>query len=44
MKVVSETENEITREFDDGTTGRAACLVGADGIHCSSSKVLVPKF
>ena len=42
-KVVSETETEVSWEFDDGTTGEAACLIGADGIHSSVRKYLYPE-
>jgi 2-polyprenyl-6-methoxyphenol hydroxylase-like FAD-dependent oxidoreductase len=42
VKVLSETETEVFWEFDDGTTGQAACLIGADGIHSSVRKYLYP--
>ncbi|KAJ5120044.1 hypothetical protein N7448_010713 [Penicillium atrosanguineum] len=42
VKVLSETETSVTWEFEDGTTGHAACLVGADGIHSRVRKYLYP--
>ncbi|KAJ5198214.1 uncharacterized protein N7498_007331 [Penicillium cinerascens] len=42
VKILSETETEVTWEFEDGTTGSAACLVGADGIHSRVRKHLYP--
>ena len=42
VKVLSETETSVTWEFEDGTTGHAACLVGADGIHSRVRKYLFP--
>ncbi|KAJ5396466.1 hypothetical protein N7509_004579 [Penicillium cosmopolitanum] len=41
-RVLSESETEVTWEFEDGTTGRASCLVGADGIHSRVRKHLYP--
>lgn len=41
-RVTSETETVVTWEFEDGTTGHAACLVGADGIHSRVRKYLYP--
>ena len=40
--VKSETETEVIWEFEDGTIGQAACLVGADGIHSRVRKYLYP--
>ncbi|KAJ5577430.1 uncharacterized protein N7459_006394 [Penicillium hispanicum] len=40
--VISETETGVTWGFEDGTTGHAACLVGADGIHSRVRKYLYP--
>jgi 2-polyprenyl-6-methoxyphenol hydroxylase and related FAD-dependent oxidoreductases len=42
VRVLSETEKSVTWEFEDGTTGHAACLVGADGIHSRVRKYLYP--
>ncbi|KAJ6016328.1 hypothetical protein N7540_010919 [Penicillium herquei] len=42
IEVTSETETEVTWNFGDGTTGRASCLVGADGIHSRVRKYLYP--
>lgn len=41
-QILFESETEVTWKFDDGTTGRAACLVGADGIHSRVRKYLYP--
>lgn len=41
-RVLTESETEVTWEFEDGQTGRAACLVGADGIHSRVRKYLYP--
>jgi 2-polyprenyl-6-methoxyphenol hydroxylase-like FAD-dependent oxidoreductase len=43
VKVLAETATEVSWEFDDGTTGQAACLIGADGIHSSVRKYLYPE-
>lgn len=43
VRVVSETETDVTWEFDDGTTITATCLVGADGIHSKVRKYLYPE-
>lgn len=40
--VLSESENDVTWEFEDGTTGQAACLAGADGIHSRVRKYIYP--
>lgn len=40
--VISETERDVTWAFEDGTTGTATCLVGADGIHSRVRKYLYP--
>ncbi|GIC90488.1 FAD-dependent oxidoreductase [Aspergillus udagawae] len=42
VRVVAETEEDITFEFADGTTETATCLVGADGIHSRVRKYLYP--
>lgn len=41
-QVISESETEVTWEFEDGTKGHASCLVGADGIHSRVRKYLYP--
>ncbi|KAJ5994063.1 hypothetical protein N7451_009787 [Penicillium sp. IBT 35674x] len=41
-RVISETERDVTWAFEDGTTGTATCLVGADGIHSRVRKYLYP--
>lgn len=41
-KVLSESETEVNWEFEDGTTGCASCLVGADGIHSRVRKYIYP--
>lgn len=40
--VVTETKEEVTWQFDDGSSGKASILVGADGIHSSVRKYLAP--
>ncbi|KAJ5547908.1 hypothetical protein N7513_005142 [Penicillium frequentans] len=40
--VICETERDVTWAFEDGTTGTATCLVGADGIHSRVRKYLYP--
>ena len=40
--IVSETASAVTWAFADGTTGTAAYLVGADGIHSRVRKYLYP--
>ena len=42
VRVVSETDTDVTWEFDDGTSAFATCLVGADGIHSKVRKYLYP--
>ncbi|CAG8275327.1 unnamed protein product [Penicillium salamii] len=42
VTVLAETETEVSWEFGDGTTGQAACLIGADGIHSRVRKYLYP--
>ncbi|KAL4884872.1 hypothetical protein BJY04DRAFT_180929 [Aspergillus karnatakaensis] len=42
-KVLSETKENVTWEFDDGTTETATVLVGADGIHSKVRKYLYPE-
>ena len=42
MKVISETETEVTWEFQDGTTESADILIGADGIHSTVRSYLYP--
>ncbi|RFU32811.1 hypothetical protein B7463_g3495, partial [Scytalidium lignicola] len=41
-RVVSETDNEVMWEFEDGTTQSAGILVGADGIHSTVRRYLYP--
>ncbi|KAJ5651170.1 uncharacterized protein N7484_004893 [Penicillium longicatenatum] len=41
--ILSETDAEVTWAFEDGTTGTASCLVGADGIHSRVRKYLYPE-
>ncbi|KAF7716976.1 Uncharacterized protein PECH_003214 [Penicillium ucsense] len=41
-RVLTESESEVTWAFEDGRTGRAACLVGADGIHSRVRRYLYP--
>lgn len=41
-RVLTESETEVTWEYEDGQTGRASCLVGADGIHSRVRKYLYP--
>lgn len=41
--VISESESNISWAFEDGTTGNASCLVGADGIHSRVRKYLYPE-
>ncbi|CEJ56992.1 hypothetical protein PMG11_05702 [Penicillium brasilianum] len=41
-RILTESETEVTWEFEDGQIGRAACLVGADGIHSRVRKYLYP--
>ncbi|KAJ5377660.1 uncharacterized protein N7496_005069 [Penicillium cataractarum] len=41
-RVLTESETEVTWEFEDGQIGRATCLVGADGIHSRVRKYLYP--
>ncbi|OQE19263.1 hypothetical protein PENFLA_c019G01679 [Penicillium flavigenum] len=43
VRIVSETETDVTWEFDDGTTTAATCLVGADGIRSKVRKYLYPE-
>lgn len=41
-RILTESETAVTWEFEDGQIGRAACLVGADGIHSRVRKYLYP--
>jgi 2-polyprenyl-6-methoxyphenol hydroxylase-like FAD-dependent oxidoreductase len=41
--IISETDTEVTWAFENGTTGTASCLVGADGIHSRVRKYLYPE-
>ncbi|KAJ5692261.1 hypothetical protein N7462_001684 [Penicillium macrosclerotiorum] len=41
-RILTETDTEVTWAFEDGTAGRASCLVGADGIHSCVRKYLYP--
>ncbi|KAF2172562.1 hypothetical protein M409DRAFT_50237 [Zasmidium cellare ATCC 36951] len=40
--IVSETEEEVTWQFDDGSSASASILVGADGIHSAVRKYIAP--
>ncbi|KAA8641992.1 hypothetical protein EYZ11_004250 [Aspergillus tanneri] len=42
MNVIAETTTDVTYQFEDGTTQKATCLVGADGIHSRVRKYLYP--
>jgi 2-polyprenyl-6-methoxyphenol hydroxylase-like FAD-dependent oxidoreductase len=42
IQILTETETDVSWEFEDGTTATAACLVGADGIHSRVRKYLYP--
>lgn len=42
VKVVAETEDEVTCEFSNGSTASASLLVGADGIHSTIRKYIAP--
>ncbi|KAF7169986.1 hypothetical protein CNMCM5623_002502 [Aspergillus felis] len=42
VRVLAETEKDVTWEFSDGSTATAACIVGADGIHSRVRKYLYP--
>lgn len=42
LRVLVETEEDITWEFADGTTATATCVVGADGIHSKVRQYLYP--
>jgi 2-polyprenyl-6-methoxyphenol hydroxylase-like FAD-dependent oxidoreductase len=42
VRVVADTEQGVTWEFEDGTRGSATCLVGADGIHSKVRSYLYP--
>jgi 2-polyprenyl-6-methoxyphenol hydroxylase-like FAD-dependent oxidoreductase len=42
VRVLAETEKDITWEFSDGSTATATCVVGADGIHSRVRKYLYP--
>ncbi|KAJ5306370.1 hypothetical protein PENANT_c017G01469 [Penicillium antarcticum] len=43
IQILTETENDVTWKFEDGSTATAACLVGADGIHSRVRKYLYPE-
>lgn len=40
--VMSETDEEVTWQFADGTSSSASILVGADGIHSTVRKYIAP--
>ncbi|GIC94193.1 FAD-dependent oxidoreductase [Aspergillus udagawae] len=42
IRVLAETEKDVTWEFSDGSTATATCIVGADGIHSRVRKYLYP--
>ncbi|KAI9654499.1 MAG: hypothetical protein M1821_006589 [Bathelium mastoideum] len=42
IHIVSETEDDVTWEFTDGTTETASLLIGADGIHSTVRQYLAP--
>ncbi|KAH1956882.1 hypothetical protein KXW61_009251 [Aspergillus fumigatus] len=42
VRVLAETEKDITWEFSDGSTATATCVVGADGIHSRVRHYLYP--
>ena len=42
LEFIDESDEDVTMRFEDGTTAKADCVVGADGIHSHTRRLVFP--